>query len=254
MLTKIYWFTFVFIAISFITNPQSPTASTTADVKYDGKRLSVHADGVALGQLLSMVKKHTGIQFSYNELLAEMNVYANFENNVLPDGIRRILLQFNYAAIYDGSGHIKKVWVLNRQRGSSKSPVDQARLNTSQQETEINDMSGTFSDPVEAPPEDISTTLPDPEQSSPFPEQVFEQGAKVLDIPPGAEQHRAYVDMIPPPGAESVAPVVNQNLSPPPGAEPLAPVVNQNLSPPPGAEPLAPVVNQNLPPQQGAES
>ena len=236
MLTKIHWLTFVFIAICFIINPQSPLASTTADVKYDGNRLSVHADGVALGQLLSMVEKHTGIQFSYNELLAEMNVYANFENNVLPDGIRRILLQFNYAAIYDGSGHLKKVWVLKRQRGSSESPGNHTELYASQQETDVNDMPVTFSDPVEAPPDDISVTFPDPRQSSPSSEQIFGQGARILDIPPGVQQQGAYADVTPPPGEDPLAPVVNPNISPPPGVEALSPGVNPNLLPPPGAE------------------
>ncbi len=232
MSTKIHWLTFVFIAICFIINPQSSTASTTADVKYDGKRLSVNAIGVPLEQLLSMVEKHTGVEFSYDDLLAETNVYANFENNSLDEGIRRILLQFNYAVIYNGSGHMETILVFNRQRASSKNPADQTELYASQQETDINDMSETFSEPpeqVEAPPDDISIKFPDPEQSSPFSEQPSEKGTSLNDIPPGANEN-----VIPPPGEEALSPVVDPNVTPPPGQEHIAPVVDQNVTPPPG--------------------
>ena len=233
MLTKIHWLTFVFIAICFIINPQSPTASTTADVKYDGKRLSVHASGVPLEQLLSTVEKHTGIQFSYNELLAETNVYANFENNSLDEGVRRILLQFNYAVIYTGSGHMKTVLVVNRKRASSKNPADQTELYASQQQTDTNDIPVTILEQGEAPPNDIPIALADQEGAPPFSGQVTGQGTRERDIPPGAKE-----GVTPPPGEEHLAPVVDPNVTPPPGEESLKLVVDPNVTPPPGEEPL----------------
>ena len=233
MLTKIHWLTFVFIAICFIINPQSLTASTNAEVKYDGKQLSVHASGVSLDQLLTMVEKHTGIQFSYDDLAAETNVYANFDNNSLDEGVRRILLQFNYAVIYNGSGHIKNVLVLNRQMASSKNPADQTELYALQQETDINDTSEIFSEqPVQAEAPSDTISFPDPEQSSPSSEQLSEKETSEHDLspekdmPPGAEYGT-------PPGGEAQSLVVDPNLSPPPGA-----LVEEdsNSSSPPGAE------------------
>jgi len=213
MLTKIQWLAFVLISIAFIIKPQNPTASTTPDVKYEGKRLSVHADGVVLDELLSMVAEQTGIQFSYDDLVADIDVYANFENSSLADGIRRILLHFNYAVIYDRSGHVKYVLVLNRQRASSKNPADhQTELYASQQETDINNTSEIFPEQsvqVEAPPDTIS--FPDPEHSSPSSNQLSDKGASEQDMPPGANEYG-----IPPGGEASL--VVDPNLSPPPGA------------------------------------
>jgi hypothetical protein len=231
MLTKIHWFTFVLISIAFIINLQSPPASIAADVKYEGNRLSVHANGVPLEQLLSMVEKQTGIQFLYDDLLAETNVYANFENNSLDDGVRRILLQFNYAAIYNGLGYMKTVLVLNRQRASLKSPGNRIKLYAALQETDINDIP----DQLEPPPLDLSVTLKDQEDARPFSEQLSEKGLSGHDMPPGATEN-----VIPPPGEEALSPVVNPNVSPPPEAEPLAPVVDPNVSPPPGEDPLEP--------------
>ena len=217
MLTKIQWLAFVLISIAFIINPQNSTASTSPDVKYEGKRLSVHADGVVLDELLSMVAEQTGIQFSYDDLVADIDVYANFENSSLADGIRLILRQFNYAVIYDGSGHVKYVLVLNRQGAPSKIPADQTELYALQQDTDINDTPEIFSEQpvqVEAPSDTIS--FPDPEQSSPSSNQLSEQGTSEHDMspaqymPPGAEYGI-------PPGGEAPL-VVDPDLPPPPGA------------------------------------
>ena len=245
MLTKIYWFTFVLVSIFFVINPQSPVASTTTDVKYDGKRLSVQASGIPLEQLLSMVEKQTGIHFSYDDLLAETNVYANFENNSLADGVRRMLLQFNYAAIYDESGHIKTVWIVNRKRGSSESRGDQIDLYESQQQTVINDImdvSETIPDQEDAPPDYIAVTLADQEGAPPFSEQVSGQEASGHDIPPGANESVTT----PPPGEEPLKPVVDPNASPPPGEEALAPVVDTSVTPPAGQKPLEPVFSLEM--------
>ena len=189
MSTKIHWLTFVFIATCFIINPQSSTASTSADVKYDGKRLSVHASGVPLEQLLSMVEKYTGIEFSYDDLLAKTNVYANFENNSLDEGVRRILLQFNYAVIYNGSGHMRTILVLDRRRASSKNPADQTELYASQQQTDIDDIPVSILEPVETPPNPISIALSDQEDAPPFSGEVTGQGTSESDIPTEAKEN-----------------------------------------------------------------
>ena len=132
MLTRIYWFAFVFISVCFVANLQTPLASTTAHVDYDGKRLSVRSDGVALEQVLSLVEEQTGVRFSYDTISAETIVYANFENNTLADGIKRILSQFNHAMVYDGSGHIRTVLVLDRQMASLQRHRNQGEVNLPQ--------------------------------------------------------------------------------------------------------------------------
>ncbi len=236
MLTKTCWFTFILMSISLIINLQSPIASTTADVKYDGKRLSVQADGVALGQLLSEVEKQTGVRFSYDDFLAETVVYANFENNTLADGIKRILSQLNHAIVYDGSGDIRTVLVVDRQMASLQSQRNQGELYASQ------------------PENDISVTLSEQEEAVLFSEHGPGQEPDVHLLPPGAE---APISLQVPPGADDVP----NPAQLPPGAGTTPPVqVAQgppggistvSLQGPPGAELRLPppgAENQVLPP------
>ena len=74
---KIYRFLIFLISIFTLAVPQA-LAVLPAQVNYDGERISVHADGVSLGQLLSLIEKQTGVQFSLNSLAAETIVHANF--------------------------------------------------------------------------------------------------------------------------------------------------------------------------------
>ena len=238
MLKKIYWLTFIFIliSISFINKPQIPAAATSADVKYDGERLSVHAEEFPIGQLLSMLEKQTGILFSYDDSLAEETVFANFENNSLADGIRRILLQFNYATIYDESGQYKYILILKRKRASSKYSGDPTALHASQQQSDINDIPVTFLEQVEPPPDAMPVAIADQEDAPPLSGEFTGQWASIPDIPPGSKEGETP----PPPGEKPLTPVVDPNVTQPPGAEPLAPVVDPNVSPPLEEEALEP--------------
>ena len=232
MLARMYWFALVLISIYLIINVQAPSASTTARVDYDGKRLSVHADGVALGELLSMVEKQTGVRFSYDDSLAETIVYANFENNVLADGIKRILSQLNHAIVYDGSGDIRTVLIVGCQMASLESQGNQEELYASQPE---NDISVTLSEQEEAMPFSVQGPGQEPDV------HLLPPGAETpipLQIPPGAE---VPIPAQLPPGAGTTLPLQGQpsesstvSLQGPPGAE--------LRLPPPGAE------NQMLPP------
>ena len=235
MPSRTCWFTFILLSISFIISFQNSSAATTARVDYDRNRLSVHADGIALGELLSMVEKQTGVRFSYDDLLAETIVYANFENNVLADGIKRILSQLNHAIVYDGSGGIRTVFIVGRQMASSESQRNQGKLYASQ------------------PENDISVTLSEQEEAVPFSVQTPGQEPDVHLLPPGAE---APIPLQVPPGAELPIPAQL-----PPGAGTTLPdqiaqgpsgeTATISLQGPPGAELRLPppgAENQMLPP------
>lgn len=246
MLTRISWFTFVLISLFFIANLQIPAAATIAHVDFDGKRLSVHADGVALGQLLSTMAEQTGVQFSYDDLVADIVIYANFDSSPLPDGIRRILSQFNHAVIYDRSGQVKYVLVLRRQGASSKSAGSQTGQLASHRQIDMDEISRTLPDQLEAPSNDISATYPDQEETTPSSEQVSWQEASGNDLAPPPEADESDIPLQ---GEESPTPMVDPNGTPMTGEEPLESVVNSNLAPPPpGEEPLMTEVDPNVPP------
>jgi hypothetical protein len=132
---KIYPVLIILISIFILAFPQAQAVLPT-QVDYDGERISVCADGVSLGQLLSLVEKQTGVQFFLNSLAAETIVYANFKNDSLSDGIKRILSKSNHAILYDGSGRIRTVFVFERQQALSKSFNNQKEQFYAQKESE----------------------------------------------------------------------------------------------------------------------
>ncbi len=177
-----YWFTLVLVLLILSINVQGLSKSTNVRVDYDGKLLSVHAGGVALGQLLLMVEKRTGVQFSYDRLSAEKIVYADFENNSLVDGIKRILSQLNHAMLYDESGHVRTVLVLDRQLALREGPDKQRELYMSQPN---NDISETVLSKEKAEP--LSGQGPGQGENSPPPPPPGPEDNVLLQGPPGAE-------------------------------------------------------------------
>jgi hypothetical protein len=93
-------------------------ASRTNPVEVDGDRLSAHADGIPLGELLTAVGAMTGVQFAFDESMAEEKVFVDFEGVPLPQGIKKIINSFNRAEIYDDAGKLCKVVILGRWEGS----------------------------------------------------------------------------------------------------------------------------------------
>ena len=122
MFRGLYGFTLV-ISICFIFSTHSLQSATIAHVEFDGTRLSVRSEGIALGELLTLMEQQTGVRFSLDRMSAESIVYTNFENNSLAEGIKRILSQLNHAMVYDESGQIRTVLVLSRKTASLQSVV-----------------------------------------------------------------------------------------------------------------------------------
>jgi len=131
---KIYGF-LIFLSIFTLAVPQA-LAALSAQVNYDGEQISVHADGVSLGQLLPLVEKQTGVHFFLNSLTAETIVYANFKNSALSDGIKRILSKCcNHAMLYDRLGSISSVFVFARQSDLNKGSTNHRALYDPQDDT-----------------------------------------------------------------------------------------------------------------------
>jgi hypothetical protein len=92
-------------------------------VQFDGDRLSAHAEGKSLGELLITVGNMTGIQFTFNELVATEKIFLDFQGLSLSEGIKKIIYPLNCAAIYDDTGKLRKVIILERWKGSgTKTP------------------------------------------------------------------------------------------------------------------------------------
>lgn len=80
-----------------------------AEVNYNssGKTLSVKVEGQALTELLNEIKEKAGIKVEIAEGV-DGNVYQEFHNLSLENGLKRLLKTKNYSFIYSGNS-IKKV-------------------------------------------------------------------------------------------------------------------------------------------------
>jgi len=93
-------------------------ANGASPVGVHGSRVSVHAEGMSLGELLMLVEDLTGVQFRFDESVAERKVFLDFKGLPLSEGIKRMIFPLNCAAIYDDRGNLRKVIILDRWKGS----------------------------------------------------------------------------------------------------------------------------------------
>jgi hypothetical protein len=94
-------------------------------VEVDGDRLSVHAEGISLGELLEVVEEKTGIQFTFTGAGATKQIFVDFKGLPLAEGIKRILHPLSCAAVYDDMGKLRRVVILGQWKGSETRPPDE---------------------------------------------------------------------------------------------------------------------------------
>jgi hypothetical protein len=75
-------------------------------------RLSVHVQGLPLGELLEAVKQETGINFLVDASLKNKKVFLSFRGLELLEGIKRIVQHLDSVFIYDSSGRLNMVYLL----------------------------------------------------------------------------------------------------------------------------------------------
>jgi hypothetical protein len=88
-------------------------------VEVDGDRLSVHAEGIALDELLAVVEEVTGVEFTFTGSVATKKIFVDFRGLPLAKGIKKILHPLSCAAVYDDTGKIRKVVILGQLKGSA---------------------------------------------------------------------------------------------------------------------------------------
>jgi hypothetical protein len=86
-------------------------------LKVNGNLISVHADGMALGEVLAAVEDMTGIYFRFDESQGEKKVSLDFEDLPLSEGIKKIIRPLSSAMIYDGMGKLRSVIIIPRWNG-----------------------------------------------------------------------------------------------------------------------------------------
>jgi hypothetical protein len=114
---------FAMLVLSVFISGDLCAANAANPVRVDGDRLSVHAEGMSLGELLIAIEEKTGINFRFDELMTGKKVFVDFEGLPLSEGIKKIIYPLNCAAIYDETGKLRRVVILDRWKGSgTKTP------------------------------------------------------------------------------------------------------------------------------------
>jgi hypothetical protein len=88
-------------------------------VEVDGDRLSVHAEGIALDELLAAVEEMTGVEFTFTGSVATKKIFVDFNGLPLSEGIKKIVNPLSCAAVYDDTGKLRKVVILGQWQGSA---------------------------------------------------------------------------------------------------------------------------------------
>ena len=109
---------FAMLILNVLVGANLWAANSAHTVDVDGDRISVHAEGMSLGELLMVVEDKAGVQFRFDELVTTKEVFLDFEGLPLSEGVRHIIHPLSWAMIYDVTGKLRKVIILERWKGS----------------------------------------------------------------------------------------------------------------------------------------
>jgi hypothetical protein len=115
---------FVMLTLGILLVGDRVPANGANTVEVDGDRISVHAEGISLGELLEDVEEKTGVQFTFTGAGAAKQIFVDFKMLPLAEGIKKILHPLSCAAVYDDMGKLRRVVILGQWKGSETRPPD----------------------------------------------------------------------------------------------------------------------------------
>jgi len=117
----------VMLVVGMVVGGHLRAASGGNTVEVDGDRLSVHAEGIALDEVLALVEEKTGVQFTFTGSVATKQIFVDFNGLPLAQGIKKILHPLSCAAVYDDTGKLRKVVILGQLKGSEARAPDEGK-------------------------------------------------------------------------------------------------------------------------------
>ena len=82
-------------------------AQDSMQIELKGKTISAEIKNVPAGKVLQYLKEHNILWFQGDEPLLNKKISTSFENLSLTEGLRRILISFNHAMIFDKAGNLR---------------------------------------------------------------------------------------------------------------------------------------------------
>ena len=103
---------------------QLSEAEAIPDIEISDNKLTADIDNEPLRSVLALIKKKTGIRFSFDEDMSSQTVSGHFSSMPIDRALQRILNRSNYAFIYNPDGRIKEVTIIGQNSASVRSSVN----------------------------------------------------------------------------------------------------------------------------------
>ena len=163
-------------------------------VAFTKNGLTIHAQRIALGDLLETVAEATGVQFVVDKEVARTTVTLDFEDAPLSDGIKRILSSQNHAMIEDDAGRLSRVFVFGQGKEAvtfgDHEPGEDYREDPERDRTERADLGSRRRRTVSRTSRDIP---PEQEEDSADLDELFEEANTAEEEPIASEDEDSYV-------------------------------------------------------------
>jgi hypothetical protein len=112
--------------IGILYLPSSLSASkATNEIFYAQKQLTAHLKEANLNEVLLAVAKVAKVEFTINKAIADRKVSVQFDKLPLEKGIRKILRPLNHSMIFNSSGRLKKIIILESGSKSIKETISE---------------------------------------------------------------------------------------------------------------------------------
>lgn len=110
---KILHTLFLLGMMGFVYHPLPLSASeATNEIFYAQNQLTVHLKEANLKEVLFAVAKVAEVEFTIHKVIADEKVSVQFDRLPLEEGIKKVLRPFNHSIVFDSSGRLIKIIIL----------------------------------------------------------------------------------------------------------------------------------------------
>ena len=179
--------------IGLLYVPSSLSASkATNEIFYAQNQLTAHLKEANLKEVLLAVAKAAKVEFKINKATAERKVSVQFDKLPLEKGIKKILRPFNHSMIYNSSGRLKKIIILE---SGSKSPIE--TISQDDNFTQSIALNQQDFDPSLGPGGRLEEEMPESSAGGPGPEGEMHMPVAGVDYDPAIGPTGQLEEMLP---------------------------------------------------------
>ena len=108
----------ILLQFAFVTADSSAASNDKLVVRFDGKRMSVHAYDTPLESIIKLIQLKTGIRFIYHPSTVRGKTNVHFDEIPLMEALSNVISPLNHAMIRDPKENELKVLILSGEGGA----------------------------------------------------------------------------------------------------------------------------------------